>query len=441
MYLDQLQTIILRMERFLTKFNHHSLLRDAIRGIYLLTFLFILYRLFSLTNDSGYNKHQLSIERYSELKSVCEYFLRNPVKNSSRGVIESVQMKWDVKYSNLSNSDVCREFKLFNGHVVQSSMEEKYFPLAFSIAVDKNIKQVSRLLRLIHRQHNLYCIHVDSKSPQSFYNEVLALAKCFGPNVMVVNRSESIDVQWGHYSILEVFLLCADKLMKKTEYKWKYILNVSGQELPLRTNWELVTALKAINGSNVVEGLGPRHNPSRWPAKNFTFPIIWSKGSFYMALKREFVHFYQTDRKANEILDAMKAERHLQKHPDELFFPTLTHDPSLGAPAACNEIHETNYSDRRKRFIARYVTWFDEGCKSSRVRRSVCIIGAGNLPYIPSRPEFFANKFDDDFEPIAYDCTEYYVMEKVIQEMKSNRLDANFDVTVYSDLHCSRNHT
>ncbi|VDQ15976.1 unnamed protein product, partial [Trichobilharzia regenti] len=95
-----------------------------------------------------------------------------------------------------------------------------------------------------------------------------------------------------------------------------------------------------------------------------------------MALKREFVHFYQTDPRANEILDAMKAERHLQKHPDELFFPTLTHDPSLGAPAACNEIHETNYSDRRKRFIPRYVTWFDEGCKSSRVRRSVCIIGA-----------------------------------------------------------------
>ncbi|CAH8825617.1 unnamed protein product [Trichobilharzia szidati] len=429
------------MKGLLTKFSHCCVVRNAIRGIYLLTLLFILHRLFSSLNESRDNKDQLSFERYRELKSVCEYFFRNPVNNSSQGVIESVQGNWDVNNSNLSNTDVCREFKLFNGHVVQSSMEEKHFPLAFSISVHDYIKQVSRLLRLIHRQHNLYCIHVDSKSPQSFYNEVLVLANCFGPNVMVVNRSESIDVQWGYYSVLETFLLCADKLMKNTEYKWKYILNVSGQELPLRTNWELVTALKAINGSNVVEGLGPGPNPSRWPAKNFTFPIIWSKGSFYLALKREFVHFYQTDPKANEILDALKAEKHLRKVPDELFFSTLTHDPSLGAPGACNEIHETNNSDRRKRFIARYVTWFHEGCKSSRVRRAVCIIGAGNLPYIPSRPEFFANKFDDDFEPIAYDCTEYYVMEKVIQEMKSNRLDANFDVTVYSDLHCSRNHT
>ncbi|VDP96945.1 unnamed protein product, partial [Trichobilharzia regenti] len=235
--------------------------------------MYILHSLFHSLTDSRDNKHQLSIERYDELKSVCEYFFRKPVKNYSQAVIESIQVKWDVNYSNLSNTDVCREFKLFQGHVVQPSMEEKDFPLAFSIAVHDNIKQVSRLLRLIHRQHNLYCIHVDSKSQQSFYNEVLALANCFGSNVMVVNRSESIDVQWGHYSILEVFLLCADKLMNKTEYKWKYILNVNGQELPLRTNRELVTALKAINGSNVVEGLGPRHNPSRWPAKNFTFPV------------------------------------------------------------------------------------------------------------------------------------------------------------------------
>ncbi|CAH8825703.1 unnamed protein product [Trichobilharzia szidati] len=176
---------------------------------------------------------------------------------------------------NHSLTSVCEEFKLYDGYTVHPSVEEEQFPLAFSLAVHINIKQVSRLLRLIHRQHNLYCIHVDSKSPQSFYNEVSALANCFGSNVMVVNRSESIDVQWGHYSILEVFLLCADKLMKKTEYKWKYILNVSGQELPLRTNWELVAALKAINGSNVVECLGPRYNPSRWPAKKLSFPVSY----------------------------------------------------------------------------------------------------------------------------------------------------------------------
>ncbi|CAH8450447.1 unnamed protein product [Schistosoma turkestanicum] len=331
-------------------------------------------------------------------------------------------------------------FNLFQGHIVQSSMEEKQFPLAFSISVHTNIKQVARLFRLIYRSHNLYCIHVDSKSSTEFYDQVLELAKCFGLNVIVLNRSESINIRWGYYSILEAFLLCADKLMKNTDYPWKYLLNVNGQELPLRTNWELVAALKAINGSNVVEGLGPKFNPSRWPKKKLSFPIIWNKGSFYMALKREFVQFYQTDQKANELLEAIKAEKHLKKHPDELFFPTLTHNPLLGAPGACNEIHRTNKSDSRKKFIARYVTWFHEGCKSPRVRRGVCIIGINDLPYLTSGIEFFANKFHDDFEPMAYDCTEYYIMKKVLNEMKSKQLDPNFDVTHYSMLHCSQNH-
>ncbi|RTG85316.1 uncharacterized protein DC041_0008893, partial [Schistosoma bovis] len=120
---------------------------------------------------------------------------------------------------------------------------------------------------------NLYCIHVDSKSPIEFYDQVLELARCFGLNVMVLNRTESINIQWGYYSLLEAFLVCADKLMKNIDYMWKYLLNLSGQELPLRTNWDLVAALKAINGSNVVEGLGPNFYPWRWPKKNFSFPV------------------------------------------------------------------------------------------------------------------------------------------------------------------------
>ncbi|CAH8452739.1 unnamed protein product [Heterobilharzia americana] len=432
--------IILCLERLYRKSYKNNVIKSVILGIYLFIILLIVHRLFNPLYKYKNYRNLFSFERYHEVKRICEYLFKNPVENSSHGVVESIQTNWNQDYSSLSNPSTCKEFKLFQGYTVHSSMEEEQFPLAFSLSVHENIRQVSRLLRLIYRPQNLYCIHVDSKSPQQFYDEVMEMAKCFGSNVMVVNRSESVDVQWGYYSILEVFLLCADKLMKNTKYMWKYILNVSGQELPLRTNWELVAALKAINGSNVVEGLGPRHNPSRWPQKNFSFPIIWNKGSFYMALKREFVHFYQTDSKANEILNAIKAERHLQKHPDELFFPTLTHNPKIGAPGACKEIHETDYSDPRKRFVARYVTWFEEGCKSSRVRRAVCIIGAANLPYIPSRLEFFANKFHADFEPIAYDCTEYYIMKKVLKEMRTNRLDPNFNLTHYTQLHCSQNH-
>ncbi|VDQ07826.1 unnamed protein product [Trichobilharzia regenti] len=418
---------------------HHqlALARRIFLGSCLIVAIILLHCLIFPVNEYKGFKIQFPVKnQFNGVNTVCE----NLFENRSHVYTEGIQSKWSGRPLNLTNPSECEEFKLYDGYTVHPSVEEEQFPLAFSLAVHDNIKQVSRLLRLIHRQHNLYCIHVDSKSPQSFYNEVLALVKCFGPNVMVVKRSESIDVQWGHYSILEVFLLCADKLMNKTEYKWKYILNVSGQELPLRTNWELVAALKAINGSNIVECLGPRHNPSRWPVKKLSFPVVWSKGSFYMALKREFVHFYQTDPKAKEILDAMKSEKNLQKHPDELFFSTLSYNPQLGAPGASNLLPTNDSLHTRSAFASRYVTWGIKSCLSGRVRRGVCIMGVMHLPYIPKRMEFFVNKFLEDFQPIAYDCTEYYIMRKTIKEMQTQQIDPNFDISFYSRLYQAKSH-
>ncbi|CAI2724136.1 unnamed protein product [Schistosoma spindalis] len=371
---------------------------------------------------------------------ICQYLFSKDLSWLEYNVVRNIQSPSNADYSNLTNSHTCNQFKLFRGEVVQSTVEEKQFPLAFSLAVHGNIKQAARLLRLIYRSHNLYCIHVDSKSPQFFYDEVMELARCFGSNVMVVNRSESVDVQWGYYSILEMFLLCAEKLVNNSEIIWRYILNVSGQELPLRTNWELVALLKAMNGSNIVENLGPGHNPERWPNKNLTFPIVWSKGSFYVALRRDFVEFYQNDPKANKLLDAMKAEKHLPKHPDELFFSTLNYNPLLGAPGACKEKYLTSDFDIRAMYIGRFVKWAHRPCRRGKVRNGICLIGISILPSIPKRMELFANKFSENFEPIAYDCTENYIMEKVLAEMRTNQLSPNFNVSFYSQLYCSQDH-
>ncbi|CAH8473820.1 Beta-1,3-galactosyl-O-glycosyl-glycoprotein beta-1,6-N-acetylglucosaminyltransferase [Schistosoma haematobium] len=403
-------------------------------GSFLIILLLTLYHLSIPPKIHIYYSDHIQIKRHNA-SHVCEYLFKNSTMNHSHEISDNNQSLWNDRNFSLSNPYSCKQFKLFYGHTVNLSKEEEQFPLAFSIAIHQSNKQVSRLLRLIYRPHNLYCIHVDSKSPKTFYDEVLNSAKCFGPNVIVVNRSESVNVQWGYFSILEVFLLCADKLLNNTDYMWKYILNLTGQELPLRTNWELVAALKAINGSNVVEGLGPRFNRNRWPNKKFEFPIVWNKGSFYMALKRELIQFYKTDSKSQKILDAIKAEKHLRKHPDELYFPTLNYDPQFGAPGAC--INNNNSSSP---FIARYVIWGMEKCVSQYTRRSVCIIGKAHLPFIPSRMEFFVNKFQEDFQPIAYDCIEYYIMNKVIKEMQTKQLDPNFNVTFYSRLHCSSNH-
>ncbi|VDP06092.1 unnamed protein product [Schistosoma margrebowiei] len=161
-------------------------------------------------------------------------------------------------YQNMINESIetcesCDNFKQLIEQPVWLSEEEKSYPIAYSLLIYDNVEWTARLLRLIYCPNNLYCIHVDRKSPEWFYEEIVNLSRCFGVNVLVVNRSESIRVVWGHYSVVEGFLACAEMLLNNPTVKWQYLVNINGKELPLRTNWELVAALKALNMSNITD--------------------------------------------------------------------------------------------------------------------------------------------------------------------------------------------
>ena len=74
--------------------------------------------------------------------------------------------------------------------------------------------------------------------------------RCFDNVYLLPDR---VDVQWGHFSVLEPVLLCLKYFLNHKQ--WKYFIDLTGQELPLRTNWELVHILKVYNGSNDIQGL------------------------------------------------------------------------------------------------------------------------------------------------------------------------------------------
>ena len=74
------------------------------------------------------------------------------------------------------------------------SLEEAEFPLAFSIAMYRDVEQTERLLRAIYQPQNLYCIHVDTKSSLLIHRTVAAIARCFD-NVWVATHLDKI--KWG----------------------------------------------------------------------------------------------------------------------------------------------------------------------------------------------------------------------------------------------------
>ncbi len=126
------------------------------------------------------------------------------------------------------------------------------FPIAFTIVAHREFARLTRLLRLIYRPQNSYCIHIDKRSTPEYRLAIENLLSCFGPNVHLIPTDQSVKVQWGDASVFEPQLVCAKSLLS-ADSKWRYLVNCVGQEFPLRTNREMVAVLKALNGSNLIE--------------------------------------------------------------------------------------------------------------------------------------------------------------------------------------------
>ena len=149
----------------------------------------------------------------------------------------------------------CTAFRQQRKYLMNAvSPEERNFSLAFSILVFKDVEQTERLLRAIYQPQNYYCIHIDAKSPREIHDAMAAIAGCFS-NVFISSRS--IQVHWATFSVLEPELVCMRDLWSYP--RWRYFINLTGQEWPLKTNGDLVKILTAYNGGNDVEGSVKRY--------------------------------------------------------------------------------------------------------------------------------------------------------------------------------------
>lgn len=138
--------------------------------------------------------------------------------------------------------------------------EEAEFSIAYSVMIYKDIEQFERLLRAIYRPQNFYCIHVDAKSPHTFHLAVKSISACFS-NVFLA--STRVKVRWGLFNVLMADLICMKDLWKR--YKtWKYFINLTGQEFPLRTNNELVEVLRTFKGTADVRKSTLFAKSKRW---------------------------------------------------------------------------------------------------------------------------------------------------------------------------------
>ncbi|XP_078071043.1 beta-1,3-galactosyl-O-glycosyl-glycoprotein beta-1,6-N-acetylglucosaminyltransferase 4-like [Mustelus asterias] len=307
------------------------------------------------------------------------------------------------------------------------SEEEKEYPLAFSMVVHKDAIMVERSLKMIYMPQNIYCIHYDQKSSNSFKAAMNNLAKCI-PNVFIASKLEL--VHYAHISRLQADLNCLSDLLQSS-VQWKYVINLCGQDLPLRSNCELVSELKKLGGSNMLESMKPsdikkerfmyRHElqdnsneeeqvPFRTSVEKEPAPhnIKVFTGSAYFVLSYEFVKYIRHSVVAEDFL-AWSADTY---SPDEHFWASMVRVP--GVPGELSQLR-ADVTDLQSK--VRLVKWsyLEETlyppCTGTH-RHSVCIYGSAELRWLLEYGHWFANKFDSKVDPVLIKCLELKIRER-----------------------------
>ncbi|XP_026167921.1 beta-1,3-galactosyl-O-glycosyl-glycoprotein beta-1,6-N-acetylglucosaminyltransferase 3 [Mastacembelus armatus] len=300
------------------------------------------------------------------------------------------------------------------------SEEEKDFPIAYSMVIHENIEMFERLLRAVYAPQNVYCVHVDQKSSKHFQKAVKSIVSCF-PNVFVASKLET--VVYASWSRVQADLNCMKDLLN-SHVRWRYLLNTCGSDFPIKTNREMVEAMKALNGMNSMESeVTSESKKGRWQYHhNVTDTIIRTdvrktpppistpmfSGNAYFVVTRAFVKHVMEDTEVQKLLEWEKDTY----SPDEHLWATLQRMPSVPGSVPINIKYDM--SDMQAK--ARLVNWaylagdMNNGAPyypcTGAYRRAVCVYGAGDLHWLLKQHHLFANKFDPQVDDVAIRCIE-----------------------------------
>uniref|UniRef100_A0A8C0IDU7 Glucosaminyl (N-acetyl) transferase 2 (I blood group) n=1 Tax=Bubo bubo TaxID=30461 RepID=A0A8C0IDU7_BUBBB len=300
----------------------------------------------------------------------------------------------------------CTEYVTQNHYITRAlSAEEAAFPIAYVMTLHKDFETFERLFRAVYMPQNIYCVHVDAKAPTPFQQAVQRLVGCF-PNAFLASRAEDL-------------LALA--------VPWRYLLNICGQDFPLKTNREIVHLLKGLRGKNITPGvLPPPHITARTKYVHreqlysfFSF-MLWTFvrkappphnltiyfGSAYVAITRPFVEFVLQDQRAVDLL-AWSEDTY---SPDEHFWVTLNRIP--GVPGS---MPNASWEGDLKA-----VKWIDMeeshgGCHGHYVR-GICVYGTGDLKWLFNSTCMFANKFELRTYPLTVECLELRHRQRTLSQ-------------------------
>ena len=290
------------------------------------------------------------------------------------------------------------------------SKEEEQLPIAFGLTVHKGACLLERLLRAIYMPNNIYCIHIDKKASAVLRAAIMAIIRCLSNVIIAAN---SVDVVWGHITLVKAQFSCMQELLK-SPVKWKYYISLVGQDFPLYDNKQIVRALQGLNNTNnIVSSPMPERfsnrvnfvhmlNGQAVRTTNITkvpppHNISIYKGSTHIIALREFVDFALHSQIAKDFYEFLKET----EIPDETIYASL--QQLSGAPGGIK--------GNQLKWIQRAILW-NGGRRTLRGcfgmwKREICWISLKDLRWAlreDNKEKLFVHKIPFDFHEELIEC-------------------------------------
>jgi len=336
--------------------------------------------------------------------------------------INKVKAQVQVWENVMTDSDLLYFFRncsfiqnYFNNNNLYVTKLEREFPVAYTFVVYNSPQQVVRLLRYLYRPQNIYCIHPDKKSSDTFKNIFRALVTCLD-NVIV--PKDLLTVSWAYVSIIEAQMKCLRELAdwrskQPQDRQWKYVINLCGKEVPLTTTHEIITNLTRLNGTSAIHANRATDFESivRVRGRKMPFNLEYYKSITYMALSYDFANFILTDQKAIQLYKFFRKNCEI---PEEHYYATLFMMP--GVPGGFNS--KFSYFQTDSSFWLTYSS--HAPCPGKNVH-DVCIVTFQDLKrLLRVRNALFHNKYFMELDHVVMDCMEERLVERNRREYQQD---------------------